>query len=84
MHLCTIIGGFLSFFCILYSVFVLICKLFSWELFPPAFASLQLGVFVLGSINLFFIGLVGEYIVNMNIRVMGHPLVIEEKRLNFK
>lgn len=84
MHLCTIVGGLLSVFCILYSVFVLICKLFSWNFFPPALASLQLGVFVLGSINLFFIGLVGEYIVNMNIRVMGHPLVIEEKRLNFK
>lgn len=84
MHLCTILGGIMSVCCILFSLFVLICKLVNWDFYPPSLTTLQLGVFVLGSLNLFFIGFVGEYIVNMNVRVMGHPLVIEEGRLNFK
>ena len=37
----------------------------------------------LGGVQLFFIGLLGEYIMNMNARIMNRPLVVEEKRLNF-
>jgi hypothetical protein len=42
-----------------------------------------LGVFVLGSLQLFFIGLVGEYIMSINTRVMNRPLVVEEERIGF-
>ncbi|MCM1235026.1 MAG: glycosyltransferase, partial [Ruminococcus flavefaciens] len=31
----------------------------------------------------FFIGLLGEYILNINTRVIKRPLVVEEKRINF-
>ena len=37
----------------------------------------------LGSVQLFFIGFLGEYIMSINQRVMKRPLVIEEERLNF-
>ena len=43
-----------------------------------------IGIFVIGSMQLFFIGLLGEYIMNINTRVMHKPLVIEEERLNFE
>ena len=43
----------------------------------------MVGVFFIGSVQLFFIGLLGEYILNINTRVMKRPLVIEEKRINF-
>ena len=43
----------------------------------------MLGVFVIGSMQLFFIGLLGEYIMNMNARLMNRPLVIEQERINF-
>lgn len=43
----------------------------------------MVGVFFIGSFQLFFIGLLGEYILNINTRVMKRPLVIEEKRINF-
>ena len=33
---------------------------------------------------LFFIGLLGEYIMNINTRVMHKPLVVEEERINFE
>ena len=42
------------------------------------------GVFLFGSLQLFFIGLLGEYILSINSRVMHRPLVIEEERLNFE
>lgn len=42
-----------------------------------------IGIFLIGSIQLFFIGLLGEYILNINTRVIHRPLVVEEKRLNF-
>ena len=34
------------------------------------------------SLQLFFIGLLGEYILSMNKRLMNRPLVVEEERLN--
>ena len=43
-----------------------------------------IGIFLLGSVQLFFIGLLGEYILNINTRVIHRPLVVEEKRLNFE
>ena len=44
-----------------------------------ALASL-VGVF--GSINTVFIGIVGEYVLNMKGKILRRPLVIEEKRFN--
>ena len=43
----------------------------------------MIGVFMLGGVQLFFIGIVGEYILNINTRVINRPIVVEEKRLNF-
>ena len=43
-----------------------------------------IGVFLLGSIQLFFIGFLGEYILNINTRIMHRPLVVEERRINFE
>lgn len=42
-----------------------------------------LSVFFTRINSAFFIGLVGEYILNINTRVIHRPLVVEEKRLNF-
>ena len=47
-------------------------------------APMVIGIFLLGSVQLFFIGLLGEYILNINTRVIHRPLVVEEKRLNFE
>ena len=46
-------------------------------------APMLIGMLFLGSIQIFFIGLVGEYILTINSRVMKRPLVIEEERINF-
>jgi hypothetical protein len=44
---------------------------------------MTLGVFLLGGIQLLFLGLLGEYILNINTRVINRPVVIEQKRINF-
>ena len=54
-----------------------------WDEFPAGMAPVVIGMFVLGSVQLFFIGLLGEYILNINDRVMNRPLVVEAERINF-
>ena len=47
-------------------------------------APVLIGIFLLGSIQLIFIGFLGEYILTINQRVMNRPLVVEEERINFE
>ncbi len=61
----------------------LVMKLTHWYSFQAGNAPMIIGVFLIGSLQLFFIGLIGEYILNINTRIMHRPLVVEEKRLNF-
>ena len=42
-----------------------------------------IGLFFIGSILLFFIGLVGEYVGAVLVRVTRRPLVVEKERINF-
>lgn len=83
MHIATLIGAGVSIVSFLVGIVAMIMKLVNWDTFPFGTAATQVGTFLLGSLQLFFIGFVGEYIVNMNTRVMKHPLVIEECRINF-
>jgi hypothetical protein len=46
-------------------------------------APIMLLIAFIGGIQLFFIGFLGEYIMNMNKRIMNRPLVVEEERINF-
>lgn len=78
------IGGFIiGFISFIIALVYLILKLTNWENFAMGNAPIVIGVFVLGGIELFFIGLLGEYIMSINNRVMKRPLVIEEERINF-
>ncbi|MPN63473.1 hypothetical protein SDC9_211232 [bioreactor metagenome] len=44
----------------------------------------MIGIFLLGAVQLFFIGILGEYILGINTRTMQRPLVIVDKKLNFE
>lgn len=83
MRLATFLGFFFSVASILVALFYLIFKLFFWNSFAAGMIPVLLGVFVLGSIQLFFIGILGEYILAINSRIMKRPWVIEEERINF-
>ena len=59
-------------------------KLLHWYEFDAGIAPLVIGTFFIGSLELFFIGIMGEYILNINKRIMRRPLVVEEERINFE
>ena len=78
-------GGFvIGALSVLVALFYLIYKLTHWWTFAAGNAPLVIGMFLLGAIQLFFIGFMGEYILNINTRVINRPLVVEEERLNFE
>lgn len=83
LRLATMIGFLFAGLSFMFGLIYLIYKIIYWDSFNIGVAPIILGVFFLGSIQLFFIGLIGEYILNINARVMKRPLVIEEKRINF-
>lgn len=61
----------------------LILKLCFWDSFYAGYAPIIITVFFLGGVQLAFLGLLGEYVMSMNKRVINRPLVIEEERINF-
>lgn len=83
LRVATIAGFIFSVLTMLISMLYFIAKLVWWDAFPMGTAPMLIGVFFMGSIQLFFIGLLGEYVLNINTKVMHRPLVVEEKRLNF-
>lgn len=77
------LGGFIASMLSMFVALVyLIVKLIWWNSFAMGTAPILIGVFLLGSVQLFFIGLVGEYILTINTRVMNRPLVVEAERIN--
>ncbi len=78
------IGGFLmSAFSLCIGFVYLIYKLLRWNEFAVGQAPLVIGLFLLFSIQLFFIGLLGEYILAIHRQVLNRPLVVEKERINF-
>lgn len=76
--------GFLSaLVSFLIGLIYLIYKLLFWYQFSLGSAPLVIGLFFLGSVQLLFLGIVGEYIGAIYTQVMHRPLVIEKERLNF-
>ena len=66
------------------AVIYLVLRLLYWDRFAAGMAPLLIGMCFLGSVQIFFIGLVGEYVLTINSRVMHRPLVVEEERINFQ
>ncbi|MBP5179984.1 MAG: glycosyltransferase family 2 protein [Clostridiales bacterium] len=83
LRIATIGGGILAVISLIVALIYLILKLCMWYDFPAGMAPVTIGMFVLASIQIFFIGFLGEYILNINERIMNRPLVIEEERINF-
>jgi polyisoprenyl-phosphate glycosyltransferase len=83
LRLLTFVGFACSLLSILFS-FVYFCyKLLFWNKFSVGVAPLVIGIFFLGSVQLLFIGILGEYIGAIHTQVLKRPLVIEKERINF-
>lgn len=83
LRLCTFFGMFCGAVSALIGLVYLVFKLIWWDRFVAGMAPILIGMFFLGSLQLFFIGFIGEYVSSINQRVMNRPLVIEEERINF-
>ena len=77
-------GGFaLGIFSFILALIYLVLKLLYWDSFPMGTAPILLAVLFFSSVQLFFIGIIGEYIGAILTQVLKRPLVIEKERINF-
>lgn len=79
-----ILGFVIALCSIIAALVYLVFKLTHWNSFDAGIAPLLIGVFFFGSVQICLLGILGEYIINMNRRLMHRPYVIEEKRINFQ
>jgi hypothetical protein len=78
------IGGFLlSIVFVLIAIIFLALKIIYWDKFSLGTAPLIIGLFFFGAIQLFFMGLLGEYVGSIHTQIRKMPLVIEKERINF-
>jgi glycosyltransferase involved in cell wall biosynthesis len=62
----------------------LIYKLVFWNSFQLGTAPVVIGMFFFAAVQLFFIGILGEYIGSIHTQVLKRPPVIEKERVNFE
>ncbi len=83
LRLMTWLGFVIGFLDLIVALIYLILKLTNWYNFNAGYAPMIIGMFFLGAVQLAFMGFMGEYILNINTRVINRPVVVEEKRINF-
>lgn len=83
LRMATFVGAGVAVISFIIALVYLILKLIYWDRFVAGTAPILIGMFFLGSIQLLFLGFLGEYILSMNQRIMNRPLVVEEERINF-
>jgi glycosyltransferase involved in cell wall biosynthesis len=83
IRLATMAGFALSIASFLISLTYLVLKLVMWDRFQLGTAPLLIGMFFFGSVQIFFIGLIGEYVAAIHTQVLRRPLVVERERVNF-
>lgn len=83
LRLMTIIGFILSMACAFAAIIFLVLKLLYWNQFAFGLAPMLIGLFFVGSIQLFFLGLLGEYVGSIHTQMRNMPLAVELERVNF-
>ncbi len=82
LRLATMAGFALSAVSLMVSLGYLVAKLLWWDQFALGVAPMVIGFFFFGAVQLFFIGLVGEYVLAIHTQVTRRPLVVERERIN--
>lgn len=83
LRMATMIGFGMSLISLLVAIGYLGYKLLFWNNFPVGQAPMVIGLFLFSSVQLFFIGILGEYIGAIHTQVLRRPLVVEKERINF-
>ncbi|MCZ8118347.1 MAG: glycosyltransferase family 2 protein [Microcystis sp. LE18-22.4A] len=83
IRVATMVGFVMAIISLIISMAYLIVKLLNPSFLPLGIASLHITLFFFSSVQLFFIGLIGEYIGLIHLRSLKRPLVVERERVNF-
>jgi len=83
LRMATLLGFAMSLLSLFTAIGYLIYKLLFWYNFPIGQAPVIIGLFLFSSVQLFFTGVLGEYIAAIHTQVQHRPLVIEKERINF-
>ena len=83
IRLATMAGFVLGALSLLVSIVYLLLKFLFWDYFTVGTAPILISLFFFASVQLFFIGIIGEYIGSIHTQVKRRPLVVEKERVNF-
>jgi glycosyltransferase involved in cell wall biosynthesis len=83
LRLAAILGFLSAIISFIIGVIYLVYKLIDWQNFTLGLAPVVIGLFFMGSLQLLFLGIVGEYIGSIYTLAIRRPLVIEKERINF-
>jgi glycosyltransferase involved in cell wall biosynthesis len=83
LRLAALTGFMLSAACLFVAAGYFVYKLVFWQNFSVGIAPLVIGFFFIASVQLFFIGIMGEYLGNIHTQVLKRPRVVEKERINF-
>jgi polyisoprenyl-phosphate glycosyltransferase len=84
LRLATFSGFCLGGLSFLIALAYLVYKLLFWTEFQLGTAPIIIGIFFFASVQLFFIGILGEYIGSIHTQILRRPRVIEKERINFE
>ena len=84
LRMASFIGFLCSAVSLLVALIYFVYKLCYWDSFQVGQAPLVIGMFFFASVQLFFLGIVGEYVGSILTQVRRRPLVIEQERINFE
>ncbi|MES2825474.1 MAG: glycosyltransferase family 2 protein [Pseudomonadota bacterium] len=83
LRIATMAGFLISFISIAVAIVYFILKLIFWNSFTLGLAPVVIGIFFFASVQLFFVGILGEYLGSVHLYSKKRPLVIEKERINF-
>ena len=83
LRIVTLAGLIMSAISFAIDIIYLVFKLVHWYEFDMGTAPILIGVFLLGSVQLACLGVIGEYIGAILTKVTKRPMVVEEERINF-
>ena len=83
LRIATMTGFLVSIFSLFTAFVYFVLKLLFWDTFSIGMAPIVIGLFFFASVQLFFIGIIGEYIGSIHTYAKRRKLVIEKERINF-
>jgi polyisoprenyl-phosphate glycosyltransferase len=83
LRLATAVGFVVAMLSLSVAVLYLVYKIVFWRSFSTGIPPIVIGLFFFSSVQLFFIGILGEYIGSIHTQTLKRPLVIEKERINF-